>query len=40
MGERFIQLFESSKTPASKFGCKAKKLGGSRAARKSPIGEG
>lgn len=26
--------------PASKFGCKEKVLGGSWAARKSPIGEG
>ncbi|EJR58220.1 hypothetical protein IIM_00049 [Bacillus cereus VD107] len=29
-----------SKTPTSKFGCKAKELGGRSTARKSPIGEG
>ncbi|EEL97325.1 hypothetical protein B4117_1051 [Bacillus mycoides] len=36
----FIPLLAGSKTPTSKFGCKAKKLGGSPAARKSPIGAG
>ncbi|PFJ18634.1 hypothetical protein COD67_21895 [Bacillus cereus] len=33
----FILLFAGSKTPTSKFGWSTKKLGGSRAARKSPI---
>ncbi|MBE7102706.1 hypothetical protein FT637_06500 [Bacillus cereus] len=35
----FIPLFAGSKTPTSKFGYKAKKLGGSRAVCKCPIGE-
>jgi hypothetical protein len=37
--KKFIPLFAGSKTSTSKFGW-AKKLGGSRAARKYPIGEG
>ncbi|MBE7105553.1 hypothetical protein FT637_21775 [Bacillus cereus] len=36
----FISLFAGSKTPTSKFGCKAKKLGGRSTACTCPIGEG
>ncbi|QWH14992.1 hypothetical protein EXW38_22840 [Bacillus mycoides] len=34
----FYPALTGSKTPTSKFGCKAKKLGGRSTARKSPIG--
>ncbi|PFM63959.1 hypothetical protein COJ48_13430 [Bacillus cereus] len=35
---RFCPALTGSKTPTSKFRCKAKELGGRSTARKSPIG--